>query len=339
MITDEGQKLGHHWDLLGEEMLDRYLIQDVEHPAYNAQSVLIRAFLVDRFFPIEGRQLIDEEIYFAACSCFALLGHREGWFSELYRKLKLGCSDSDLPAFLRSEYRERLGSRFSLLDLYSEIAISIIVGFDDFRSPFESLWRDFLRGRKTDRTRVLELGCGSANDYRFFDSYGLTSLVDYSGIDVSKTNIRNAKKRFPNAEFSVGDVCAIEASDQSFDVTVAFDLYEHLSMDALSAGLSESLRVTKDEHWISCFNAADIPIHQIRPVDDYHWNLLSLSELKEFIQIQGFDVEIVSTSQQFEDRFEGYRHYNQEAHILIANRRSNRVEQGVASARSPRLRR
>lgn len=328
MITEEGKVLGRHWDRIGSDLLDRYLIQEVEHPAFNAQSVLIRAFLIDRLFPGAGSEIIEEEIYFASCCCFALLSHREGWFPDLYRKVKSGYQDSELPVFLRSSNRERLGSRFELFDVFSELAICLTTGFDDFRSPFESLWKEWIRSRNTEPFKMLELGCGSANDYRFFDSYGLTDLFEYSGIDVSEANVRNAKKRFPDVQFRIGDACAIRATDQTFDVTLAFDLYEHLSADALTLALSESLRVTKDELWVSLFNAADISFHQIRPVDDYHWNLLSLSELQRDIDTQGFDVEIISIPQQLESRFEGYRHYNQEAHILIASRRPTKGESG-----------
>lgn len=330
MITKEGKVLGQHWDRIGSDTLDRYLVQDVENPAFNPQSVFIRAFLLDRLFPGEASGLIEEELFFATCCCYALLGHRIGWFPDLYRKVKSGCPDPDLPVFLRSGNRQRLGARFELSDVYSALAICIATGFDDFRSPFERLWRDWIRSRDAEPFKILELGCGSANDFRYFDSYGLTALCEYSGIDVSEANVRNAKRRFPHVQFRVGDACAIGAADQSFDVTVAFDLYEHLSEDALSLAVSESLRVTKDELWISLFNASDITSHQIKPVDDYHWNLLSLCELQRDIQARGFEVEIISVSKQLEGRFEGYRHYNQEAHILIATRRSTKGEQAGA---------
>lgn len=327
MITEEGKVLGNHWDRIGSDTLDRYLVQDVENPAFNPQSVLIRAFLLDRLFSGEASKLIEEELFFATCCCFALLGHREGWFPDLYRKVKSACPNPDLPVFLRSGNRQRHGARFELSDVYSELAICIAVGFDDFASPFERLWKDWIRNRDAEPIKLLELGCGSANDFRYFDSYGLTEFCEYSGIDASGANIRNAKRRFPNVQFRVGDACAIGAADQSFDVTVAFDLYEHLSEDALSLAISESLRVTKDELWMSLFNAADIPSHRIEPVDDYHWNLLSLWELQTDIQAQGFDVEIISVAQHLEGRYEGYRHYNQEAYILIATRRSTKAEQ------------
>ena len=85
MITEEGMRLGRHWDRIGPSELDRYLVQDVEHPAYNPQSVLIRAFIIDRMFPREAMRIIEAELYYSACASFALSGNREGWFAPLYQ--------------------------------------------------------------------------------------------------------------------------------------------------------------------------------------------------------------------------------------------------------------
>lgn len=326
MITDEGKRLGAHWDRIGPTELNRYLIQEVEHPAYNPQSILIRAFLIDRLFPAEGDAIVEEELYFSACACFALLGQREGWFPALYRKLKQGCDDDGLPAFLRGESRERFGPAFDLMELYSEIAICLSVGFDDFSSPFEKTWRTFLGGRRSEGCEVLELGCGSANDYRFLEQFGVAEFLEYRGIDVSSSNVRNAASRFPKVTFTLDDVCDLDAKDKTVDVAFAFDLYEHLSPSSISTALSESLRITRDELWISLFNAEHIAHHEIRPEGDYHWNLLSIPELAAEIETEGFEAESISIAQELEGRFEGYRHYNTEAHILIARRKQTTQE-------------
>jgi hypothetical protein len=66
MITDEGKLLGQHWDRIDPVELDSYLIQDVEHPSYNPQSVLIRAFIIDRLFPSDANEIFEEELYFSS---------------------------------------------------------------------------------------------------------------------------------------------------------------------------------------------------------------------------------------------------------------------------------
>ena len=273
MLTEEGRLLGQHWDAIGSSKLDRYLIQEVEHPAYNAQSVLIRAFFIDRLFKGEANYIIEKELYFSACACYGLLAQREGWFSALYRNLKSGNNDKKLPFFLQTESREQFGTHFNLLDLYTQILQCSSVGFDEFVSPFEDIWRSFLGTRRSLGCKVLELGCGSANDYRLLDSYGVAAFLDYIGIDVSCSNIHNANHRFPKVKFIIDDVCSMDFNDEIFDVCFAFDLYEHISPNYLTSALIESLRVTRDELWISLFNADNIPHHKIQPKNGYHWNL------------------------------------------------------------------
>lgn len=321
MITEEGRRLGQHWDRMGPQELDRYLIQDVEHPAYNAQSVLIRAFIIDRMFPREATEIIEAELYYSACASFALTGNREGWFAPLYHALRHGAPGYELPPFLRKEQRDRFDSYFDVSELYDDLAIGLAVGFDNFSSPFEEVWRGFLKDRQRRPCRLVELGCGSANDFRQWSACGVSSLLEYTGIDVSKTNIGNARRRFRDEKFLVGDICSIDADEQSFEVTVAFDVYEHLSPSSLTAALSESLRVTRDECWMSFFNAIDAPQHTFREVDDYHWNDLSIPMLKAEVRASGFEVESYSVAEILEGRFDGYRHYNHEAHLLAATRK------------------
>ena len=327
MITEEGMRLSQHWDRIGPRELDRYLIQDVEHPAYNPQSVLIRAFIIDRMFPREAMQIIEAELYYSACASFALCANREGWFAPLYHTLMHGSAGYELPPFLRKKYRDRFSSYFDVSDLFDQLAICLAVGFDNFSSPFEEIWRNFLKGRQFRRCHLVELGCGSANDYRMWSACGVSSLLEYTGIDVSKANIGNAQRRFHDETFLVDDICSIDAGNQSFDVTVVFDVYEHLSPSSLSTALNESLRITRDECWMSFFNAADIPQHTFREVDDYHWNVLSISMLEEEVRATGFDVEIYSVPEILETRFDGYRHYNREAHILAATRKRTNAKQ------------
>lgn len=320
MITDEGMRLGRHWDRIDPGELDRYLIQDVEHPAYNPQSVLIRSFIIDRMFPRVARPIIEAELYYSACATFALRSNREGNFAALYHVFVNGSSGFALPAFLRKDYRERFADYFDVTDLFKHLAICLSVGFDRFTSPFENIWKNFLKTREFRPCQLAELGCGSANDFRMWSACGVASLLDYTGIDVSQKNIANARRRFPSERFLVGDICAIDADDRAYDVAVAFDVYEHLSSTSLTNALYESLRITRDECWLSFFNAADIPQHRINEVDDYHWNLLSIPTIEREIRAQGFEVEIYSVAEILEGRFDGYQHYNREAYLIAASR-------------------
>jgi len=128
----------------------------------------------------------------------------------------------------------------------------------------------------------------------------------------------------------VSALSALHFRSPAFDVTVAFDVYEHLSPTALPLALGESLRVTRDECWMSLFNADSCPDHVFQEVEDYHWNMLSLQLLADEIRSFGFDAEIYSVPYILESRFDGYRHFNREAHIIVARRKNRRAQQVVA---------
>ena len=95
---------------------------------------------------------------------------------------------------------------------------------------FQTIWREVLRGEQAERISVSEPACGSANDYRFIDGYGIGRLIDYAGFDLCEKNVRNAKALFPEACFKVGNVFEIEATDNGFDFCFVHDLFEHLSL-------------------------------------------------------------------------------------------------------------
>ncbi len=142
-------------------------------------------------------------------------------------------------------------------------------------------------------TSVLEPACGSANDYRFLHSYGLARLVNYTGFDLCAKNIENAHALFPESSFKVGNVFEIAVPDKSFDLCIVHDLFEHLSLEGLEAAVKEVCRVTRRGLCVGFFNMDEIRDHQVRLVDDYHWNLLSVTRTKELFAACGFAAQVV----------------------------------------------
>ena len=330
-LTREGRQMGKVWSRYGSAQLDRYLIQEVEHPALNAQSVLMRSFLMDRLFPGRFHDLIERELYFSAVASFGLLALREGWFSQL-RDALLSAGEDDipgpdpaLPGFLTVGFRPAPG--FSVTGLMDQLLECSRQGFDQFKSPFEDEIRQALAsstagegGTPDRRPMVLELACGSANDFRFWHQFGFADRIDYCGVDVCPENIANARTRFPQHDFRVADACALPMADASADVVVAFDLYEHLSEQALEQAIAETARVSRDELWLSFFNAAPVSAHEFRPVDGYHWNLLSLDLLVRELALHDFQSQVVDVAAELSARFPGYRHHNEQAFVLLAGR-------------------
>lgn len=319
MITTEGQILANHWAQYGRQQLDSYLIQNVEHPSINPQSVLMRAFLVDRLAPGKFVALIEEEFFFAACACHILAEHRHGRLPQLFAAIRNG-PETALPEFMRPEFSGPRMRSFTLERLVMDLASCTCLGFECFDSPFQAIWAHQLSEVAAPRPRMLEIGCGSANDYRFWNSYGLAALIDYTGIDVCPANIENSKRRFPEAAFSTGDACALDDADGSFDVVFGFDVLEHLSPLGLDAALNEAARLACDEIWVSLFNAQHAATHDWVSVEDYHWNALSISSLARHLGAAGFTPEIVPVADELEHRFPGYTHYNRSAFILIGRK-------------------
>jgi SAM-dependent methyltransferase len=71
--------------------------------------------------------------------------------------------------------------------------------------------------------RILEIGCGPGTVLRYLPP------SDYLGFDLSPEYIEQAKKQFPNAKFICERVSKFSlASEQSFDVVLAFGIVHHL---------------------------------------------------------------------------------------------------------------
>jgi len=317
-LEGEAARLAREWSRQGRAHLDSYLVQEAENPCFNAQSVLVRALVADRRDPERFAELIEEELYYAACGSFGVLGWREGWFGGLRRLLREEPESERLPEFLRAGFAaERSGTPTGLFDA---LARAFETGFDGFESPFGERWGTAMAERpEGERLAMLELACGSANDYRYLAAHGLAGGIDFTGVDICPENIANARARFPGVDFRVGDAMALDFGDRVFDVVCAFDLFEHLSPEGIEAALGEAVRVCRGELWLSFFNLDDIPCHEIHPVGGYHWNRLSAAEVSASLEGLGCGgVRVVSIPEELEERFPGYRHYNAEARIVIA---------------------
>jgi ubiquinone/menaquinone biosynthesis C-methylase UbiE len=131
------------------------------------------------------------------------------------------------------------------------------------------------------RLRVVEIACGSANDYRSWVAYGIASLLDYTGIDLNPTNVANARRRFPDIDFRVGDVLHVPFDDRRVDVVVASDIFEHLSLGSMEAALNEATRLARRALVLSFFNMAEIPNHLAQPRRLYHVNRLSQARIAD----------------------------------------------------------
>jgi SAM-dependent methyltransferase len=160
---------------------------------------------------------------------------------------------------------------------------------------FQELWRQILAAEvpPTPALTVLEPACGSANDYRFLHSYGLTRFLAYTGLDLCPANIQNARALFPDAHFDIGNVFELSAPDCAFELSFVHDLFEHLSLEGLYVAIKELCRVTRRAICANFFQMDEIPEHIVRPTDEYHWNLLSMDQIKKLFADHGFSAQVV----------------------------------------------
>jgi len=279
-----------------EEMLRDYMVAGVHDPRLNPQSIQARHFLIDACVPGRFGSLMEEEYHFAVVM---------GWLDKVRpdlagvaHALEHGADNAEglaIPSVVAKAFR-RLPCPAGALRVPNYVR-ETLDGRPEAMETFAALWREALAGLAgSGRQSVLEPACGSASDYRAFASYGLTQCLDYAGFDLCEKNVRNARGLFPGARFEVGNVFAMGQADRSFDYCVAHDLLEHLSLAGLEQAVSELCRVTRRGICLGFFQMHEGPEHVVRPVEEYHWNLLSLPRVKALLAARGWDAQAVHVS-------------------------------------------
>jgi len=325
-LQEESVKLARSWTQHDAGMLRDYLVAGVEDPRINVQSVLSRHFLVRALTGGRFNGLMEQEYRFAAAMNWltGLAGrlHDAEELEAVLYALRQGADNAEgieIPGFIVQVFAALPTSAGTVvIPNYVE---SFLRGTQfvqgrarpDERSleTFCGLWGSVLGtvgfetpapggtpgepagGDACATVSVLEPACGSANDYRFLHAYGLARLVSYTGFDLCAKNIENACALFPDASFAVGNVFEIAAPDKAYDLCFVHDLFEHLSLEGMQAAVKEVCRVTRQGLCVSFFNMDEIRDHQVRPVDDYHWDLLSMARMREWFAACGFAARVV----------------------------------------------
>jgi ubiquinone/menaquinone biosynthesis C-methylase UbiE len=292
-LATEERLLRLSWSSRDAAGLDEYLVVGWQNPRINVQSILIRHALLRRLFGAAFEDLMHAEIAFAI---------------ELNEALRLESARANvsLASFLDADRLARVRE------------VSRVIA--DRETEFQERWRAALASRSAPSLSVLELACGSANDYRAFADYGIARFLAYTGVDLNPKNIVNARRRFPTVDFQVGNAMDLEQQDGSFDVVLASDLFEHLPLEGAARVLSEAIRVARHAVVLVFFNMAEVPEHQDRPVAAYHWNLLSRARYEAALAAGFPNVTVIPIARWLEADF-GYEHsYNPRAYTMIATR-------------------
>ena len=312
-------------------MLRDYLVADAEDPRLNVPSILTRHFLLEALLGRQASALKAHEFRFAVAMSWLRQFLPPSPVAEeleaVLHALRVGADNAegrDLPSYVVSTFT-MLPDRASgvYVPNYLSQTLRRAVGSPDHAglgeavATFQRLWRKRLAHVGPARISVLEPACGSANDYRFFDAFGLARFLDYSGLDLCEKNVQNARMLFPEVRFEVGNVFEIAAADKSFDFCMVHDLFEHLSVEGMEVAIAELCRVTRRGLCLGFFNMDEIDDHLVRPVEDYHWNTLSLARVKTAFEGHSATVRVMHIGTFLNALFGAVETHNPNAYTLI----------------------
>ena len=311
------------WERYDAETLDTYLISGVEDPRINVQSILSRALLCDTLFPGRYTHLIEEELRFGYVMTWLLTQLERGADKGSLLAAARGERRDTCPDFICDTFHRLQQSECPVPDYVSAALLNHqennALASETF-DTFQKIWRHELEGQSHNGYSLFEPACGSANDFRYLASFGLARFFRYTGIDIAPKNIANARRRFPDADFRVGDLLENGLADDAFDFSFVHDLFEHLSPRAMQRAIEELLRVTRLEVWLHFFNVANVAVHQVRAVDSYHWNTLSIGKLVGLIEQSASRVEVISIAELAQTKFGFGDYYNPGEYTIIATR-------------------
>jgi hypothetical protein len=339
-LRAESSKLERSWMRHDAGMLRHYLVSCVEDPRINAQSILSRHFLLHAAGGPGWQELMDQEHRFGAVMNWLLnlLQHAsetEELAAVLHalRRKADNAEGFEIPRFILQSFASLPVAACGLqvpnyIETFLERSALIsgkLQGDQASLNTFQELWnKSFDLGLASGKVgagspphpTVIEPACGSANDYRFLDAYGLTRVLDYTGMDLCEKNVLNARALFPGAHFACGNVFALPFPDKSFDFCFVHDLFEHLSLEGMEQAIAEVCRVARAGICVGFFNMHEIAEHRIVPDEDYHWNDLSLVRVRESFAQLGFTGQAIHIGTFLRDRTGCAETHNPNAYTL-----------------------
>jgi len=297
-IEVENERLRLSWNWMPAAHLATYLGVMEQDQRINTQSILTRALLADTLWPGMFDGLINEELRFGVVMTWLLEQVKSGrdrfkliYASEALMYMPLDQSHSYL----------------------SESALN----------TFMMLWSSQLADLRADRITVIEIACGSGNDYKAIRDFGLAAHISYSGFDISWKNVHNAQVLFPGVNFFEASVLDSGLPDSACDYAFVHDLLGHLSPDGMELALTEIMRIVRKEAWIHCYNAADIKCHEIRPFDLYFRNRLSIPKFVQSLEKCGASVDVIDISTMLNQKFGYVPNYTASSVSFIARKKDS----------------
>jgi SAM-dependent methyltransferase len=321
----ETEHLTRSWMRYDRATLRNYLVDDVEDPRINIQSILTRHFLIERLFGEQFDALMEQELRFSMVMNWLLRLLKKpvnaGQLQVVLDALLVGENNADgleIPLYISETFSTlRLPNYICDLLNWAPVETTEAPIPEYLMSTFQAIWQEVLAGEQPQHISVLEPACGSANDYRFIEAFGIAGLIDYTGFDLCEKNIRNAKQMFPKARFKVDNALEIDAENDTFDYCFVHDLFEHLSIEAMEVAISEVCRVTRQDLCIGFFNMHDGDQHIVKAIGDYHWNKLSMGKTKAIFDRHASLVQVIHIDKFLASKFGCGDTHNKDAYTFV----------------------
>ena len=129
---------------------------------------------------------------------------------------------------------------------------------------------------------ILDVGCGTGANIEMLSQYG-----EAEGVDVSDDALEFCKRKGLKAQKGLAET--LPYADESFDLTTALDVVEHLDDDI--AGLKEMYRVTKSGGYSLIFVPAFMWLWGVQDDISNHRIRYTKKQIVERLQEAGYKVE------------------------------------------------
>ncbi len=130
--------------------------------------------------------------------------------------------------------------------------------------------------------RILDVGCGTGANIRMLSQFG-----EAEGVDVSDDALEFCRKKGLKVEKGTAE--ELPFADESFDLTTALDVIEHLDDDA--AGLKEMFRVTRKGGYSLIFVPAFMWLWGVQDDISHHRIRYTKRQIVERLKAAGYEIE------------------------------------------------
>ena len=150
------------------------------------------------------------------------------------------------------------------------------------RAILETFLRQIIEKLGNKDLRILDVGCGTGANLEMLSQFGTAE-----GVDVSDDALEFCRKKGLTVHKGLAE--ELPYADDTFDVTTALDVVEHLDDDI--AGLKEMFRVTKKGGYSLIFVPAFMWLWGVQDDISHHRIRYTRSQIVERLEKAGYRVE------------------------------------------------